>query len=226
MSSADKELEETLKRNRTMQGLADAALGGVTVAFLAQVFQMDHNKVKRKLVNCPVKERRTRGTMQVQHFYDLKDAAAYLVEARVDPEEIIKKIRKEDLPPSISTAYWDAQLKRQKWEEQAGSLWRTDVIRSVIGSMFQTIKFTIQLWADTLERQTGLTEDQRAYLNGMTDELQKSMFEAIRENAQKNMTKPQIGELEDMLARANRDPSELMREALGEEEEDDGHDLL
>lgn len=229
MSAADRELEETLKRNRSMQGLADAALGGVTIAFLAQVFQMDHNKVKRKLVNCPVKERRTRGTMQVQHLYDLKVAAAYLVEARVDPEDIIKKIRKEDLPPSISTAYWDAQLKRQKWEEQAGTLWRTDVIRSVIGSMFQTIKFTIQLWADTLERQTGLSEEQRDQLNAMTDELQKNMFEAMRENAQKSMSKPQLAELDDMLARANRDPVELMQEALGEKDEDedeDEHDLI
>lgn len=226
---AQRELEESLTRNRSMQGLADAALGGVTVAFLAQVFAMDHNKVKRKLVNCPVKARRTRGTMQTQHLYDLKVAASYLVDARIDPEDVIKSLRKEDLPPSISTAYWDAQLKRQKWEEQAGQLWRTETIRTVIGSMFQTIKFTIQLWADTLERQTGLSEDQRDLLNNLTDELQQSMFDSLRENAAENMTKPQLAELEDMLNRANRDPKELVAKAIGQsadEEEEDGLELI
>lgn len=216
MSKESRELEESLTRNRQMQGLADAAMGGVTVAFLAQVFQMDHNKVKRKLVNCPVKARRTRGTMQVQHLYDLKTAAAYLVEARIDPEDIIKSLRKEDLPPSISTAYWDAQLKKQKWEEQAGQLWRTDAISSVIGSMFQTIKFTIQLWADTLERQTGLSEEQRELLNALTDELQQQMFDSLRENAKENMTKPQLAELDDMLLKANRDPKEVVAEAMAD----------
>lgn len=216
MSRESQELEESLTRNRQMQGLADAAIGGVTVAFLAQVFKMDHNKVKRKLVNCPVKARRTRGTMQVQHIYDLATAASYLVEPRIDPEDIIKSLRKEDLPPSISTAYWDAQLKRQKWEEQAGQLWRTEVISSVIGSMFQTIKFTIQLWADTLERQTGLSEQQRDLLNTLTDELQQQMFDALRENAKENMTKPQLAELDDMLIRANRDPKELVAEAMAD----------
>lgn len=214
MSSAEQELEESLTRNRQMQGLADAAIGGVTVGFLAQVFGLNHSMVKRKLVNCPVKARRSRGTTQVQHLYDLKVAASYLVEARIDPEDIIKSLRKEDLPPSISTAYWDAQLKRQKWEEQAGMLWRTEMISGVIGSMFQTIKFTIQLWADTIERQAGLTEDQRELLNGLTDELQQQMFDSLRENAKERMSQPQLAELEGMLERANRDPKELIAEAM------------
>lgn len=216
MSNAAEELEETLAKGRAMQGLADAALGGVTISFLAQVFAMDHNKVRRKLVNCPVKRRQRRGTTQVQHIYDMATAASYLVEPKIDPEDIIKSLRREDLPPSISTAYWDAQLKRQQWEEKAGQLWRTEVISSVIGSMFQTIKFTIQLWADTLERQTGLNEEQRDLLNTLTDELQKQMFDSLRENAKDKMSKPQLAELDDMLARANKDPKELISEAMAD----------
>lgn len=208
------DLEDQLVKNRMMSGMADAALGGVTIAFLAQVFKMDEKRVKRKLVNCPVKQRRRRGVTQVQHLYDLATAASYLVDPKIDPEDIIKSLRKEDLPPSISTAYWDAQLKRQKWEEQAGQLWRTSTISAVIGSMFQTIKFTIQLWADTLEQQTGITEEQREVLNTLTDELQASMFGSLRENAEENMTKPQLAELDNMLERANKDPKELVAEAM------------
>lgn len=219
MSDADK-LEKELARQRNMANMADSALGGVTVAFLAQVFNMDQAKCKRKLVNCPVKLRQRRGTMQTRHLYDLATAASYLVEARIDPEDIIKSLRREDLPPSISTAYWDAQLKRQQWEEKAGQLWRTETIAGVIGSMFQTIKFTVQLWADTLERQTGLSEDQRELLNTLTDELQTSMFEAFQENAKESMTKPQLAELDDMLSRANKDPKELVAEAMAEREDE------
>lgn len=218
------DLEEELARQRMMAGMADAALGGVTIAFLSQVFGMDQAKCKRKLVNCPVKKRQRRGTTQTRHLYDLATAASYLVDPKVDVEDVVKRLRKEDLPPSISTAYWDAQLKRQKWEEQAGQLWRTQTIAAVIGSMFQTIKFTIQLWADTLEAQTGITEQQREALNVMTDELQANMFTSLRENAEENMTQPQLAELEIMLERANRDPRELVAEAMQDDEVE--HDLL
>jgi len=172
MSSLDERMQAHSAKQRAVNdshGLADSALQGVTVSFLAQVFHMDPAKVKRLLVNCPVKETRKRGTKQTQHLYDLARAAPYLVEPVVSTEELLNQIKKEDLPPHINTAFWDAQLKRQKWEENAGELWRTETIRSVIGSMFQTIKFTIQLWADTIERQTGLTEEQRDVLNTMTD---------------------------------------------------------
>ena len=86
----------------------------------------------------------------------------------------------------------------------------------MIGSMFQTIKFTIQLWADTLERQTGLTESQRDLLNSLTDELQRQMFESLRDNAKETMTKPQLAELDEMLVKANRSPAALVAEVLPE----------
>lgn len=227
MSGIDERLEKHTK-SRTGDpafGLADSALQGVTVSFLAAVFKMDHSKVKRLLVNCPVKEYRKRGTKQTQNLYDLDVAAAYLVEPKISVEDVLAQIKREDLPPAINTAFWDAQLKRQKWEENAGQLWRTETIRSTIGGMFQTIKFTIQLWADTIERQTGLTEEQREILNGMTDNLQADMFTTLRENAEAVMTRPQLGELEIMLAEAKREPEVLLNPALAEEDDDDDDDF-
>lgn len=207
-------------------GLAEHTLGGVTVAFLSQVFRMDQNKVKRLLVNCEPKETRRRGRTQIQVLYDLAEAAEYLVKPKADSKEIIKALRKEDLPPALNTAFWDAQLKRQKWEENAGQLWRTETIRSVIGGMFQTIKFTIQLWADTIERQTGLTEDQRALLNELTDELQAEMFASLKENAKATMTGPQLVELEHIIAEVRDDPDKLVEDALEEREEQNDDDAI
>jgi hypothetical protein len=133
--------------------------------------------------------------------------------------EILKGLKREDLPPAINSAFWDAQLKRQKWEENAGELWRTDTIRKVIGGMFQSIKFTVQLWGDTIERQTGLTEEQREALNGMTDELQISVFSSMQENAAETMTGPQLQELEYMISESQKDPED-------DEQGVNGHELI
>lgn len=226
MSDLDERLRKHADRNKADPsfGLADSAMEGVTVSFLAQVFGMDHNKVKNRLRNCPIKERRKRGKTQQQHLYDLATAAEYLVEPNIDYEEVLKKIKREDLPPSINTAYWDAQLKRQKWEENAGQLWRTETIRGAIGGMFQTMKFTIQLWADTIERQTGLTEEQRELMNEMTDSLQQNLFQTLEENAAAQMTGPQLAELSAMLEYAKLNKPEPIEEE--DEDDDDYSDLI
>lgn len=222
MTEAERKLFEHAEAKKLEGiGLADSALQGVTVSFLAQVFAMDPAKVKRLLVNCPIKDTRKRGRTQTQHLYDLATAASYLVEPKISVEEVLAQIRREDLPPAINTAFWDAQLKRQKWEENAGQLWRTETIRKSIGGMFQSIKFTIQLWADTIERQKGLTEEQRELLNEMTDKLQHDIFSSLKENAEQAMTGPQLAELENMLARAKAGPKITINKALVEEPEDD-----
>ena len=227
MSELDRKLSEHAaeRRGDPAFGLADSALQGVTVSFLAQVFKMDHQKIKRLLVNCPVKEYRKRGRTQNQNVYDLATAASYLVEPNISVEDVLSKIRREDLPPAINTAFWDAQLKRQKWEENAGQLWRTETIRASIGGMFQSMKFTIQLWADTIERQTGLTEEQREVLNEMTDALQADLFTALQDNAASQMTGPQLAELQGMLEAAKQEPKIVVNTALLEGPEDDDPDI-
>lgn len=224
------DLEERLNRQAEKKrmegiGLADSALQGVTVSFLSQVYGMEPAKVKRLLVNCPVKETRKRGRTQTQHLYDLATASAYLVEPKADIGEILAQIKREDLPPAINTAFWDAALKRQKWEENAGQLWRTETIRSCIGGMFQTIKFTIQLWGDTIERQSGLSEEQRDLLNEMTDKLQGDIFNSLQENAEATMTGPQLAELEAMLERAKEKPTVVLNPDLSKEVVDDDDDF-
>ena len=52
------------------------------------------------------------------------------------------------------------------------------------------------------------------------------MFNSLRENAQENMTKPQLAELEDMLNRANRDPKELVAEAMADKLVEEDEDLI
>lgn len=169
-------------------------LQGVTVSWLAQVFGMDPKTVKSKLADCPPMHRRKAG-----YVYHLPTACSYLIKPALTTEQIMRNLKPSDLPSQFQQSFWDAALKRQKWEENAGQLWRTEKVREVLGSTFQTIKFTMQLWADTLERQTGLSQDQRDLIVKMVDGLQEDIFKALVSKAADATTGPQAAELDEML---------------------------
>ena len=191
--------------------LVEDMMAGVTVSWLSQVFGMDPKTVKAKLADCPPLHRRKAG-----YVYHLPTACRYLIPPAISAEQYIKTMKPSDLPTAFQQSFWDAALKRQKWEENAGQLWRTDRVREVLGQTFQTIKFTVQLWADTLERQTGLTLEQRELLTQLVDNLQEEIYKALVTQAAEKKTPSQRGELNEMLG----EPGATV------EEDDDYSDLV
>lgn len=147
---------------------------GVTVAWLSQVFGMDPTTVKKRLADCPPLHRRKAG-----YIYDLKVAAQYLVKPVFDVKKYLKDMKPSELPSQLQKEYWDAALKRQKWEENAGMLWRTEKVLAVLSETFLLIKSTMQLWTEDLERTTGLDAAQRAELVRMVDGLQNDIHEGL-----------------------------------------------
>lgn len=197
-------LTETKKQAPATGGLyADPLNRGVSVAWLAHVFDMDQATVKRKLGNCPVKTAKRRGTKQMTVLYDLKVASAFLVTPAFSTAEYMRAVRRGDLPPALQQTIWDALLKRQRWEENAGQLWRTDKVRTVLGSTFQTIKFTMQLWIDTLERQVEITDEQREHIVGMVDGLQSELYDALVAQMNDNATGPQLDEMGELVGESD-----------------------
>lgn len=148
--------------------------GGVTVSWLAKVFGMDPTTVKQRLADCPPLHRRKAG-----YVYALPVAARYLVKPVFDVKAYLEKMKPSELPAQLQKDYWDSQLKRQKWEENAGDLWRTSAIMEVLGETFKTIKFSMQLWADNLETITALSPEQRQLLVQMVDGLQNEIHENL-----------------------------------------------
>lgn len=197
---------------------SDPTAKGVTVAWLAQVFEMTTAEVKTKLRLCPPKTVRRRGDKMLSTFYDIKEAAAYLVTPAFSTAEYLRAVKRGALPPALQQQIWDALLKRQKWEENAGQLWRTEKVREVLGGTFQTIKFTIQLWADTLERETELTADQRAAVIRMADGLQSEIYDALVRQAAESSTGSQIDEMPEHVGESAAVTSTV---ALVESEEDE-----
>ena len=166
-----------------------AVHGGVTTSWLSQVFNKNPSTVKKLLADCPPIFRRKAGFV-----YDLKIAARFLVDPYVDKDKFFKNLRPDDLPVKMQDKYWAAKARRLKYEEEAGELWRTEKVQVVVGEMFQSIKFTIQLWADNIDRTTGISAEQRKVLEGMTDQLQQDIYEKVAEMCKAQATAPVLGE--------------------------------
>lgn len=168
------------------------ALQGVTVYWLAQVFGITTESVRMRLADCTPESVHGKSNR-----YRVKDAAPYLVDPKIDIEKYMKRMRAGDLPPLLQKEIWDAKLKRQKWETQAGDLWHTEDVISVLSEVFATIKSTVQLWPDTVERTVGLDDEQRELLVSMGDTLQDEIYRKLQEMAQEKSTKSSISDLED-----------------------------
>jgi len=193
---------------------------GVTIPWLVQAFEMPEPTVRYRLRNCPIKENRTRGTRMKVALYDIKVAARYLIAPAYSTKEYMRSLKRGDLPAVLQQAVWDAMLKRQKWEENAGELWRTEQIREVLGDTFQTLKFTLQLWTETIERQSELSDEHRLIIVELVDALQGDLYAALVKNMQNSATGSQIQELEDTFGE-----TELVTSMLADERSDEDAEI-
>jgi len=165
---------------------------GVSVSWLAAVWGKSTEWVRQRLAHCPP---------VAQHGnafrYNIAEAAEYLVDPKVDVTKYLRDLKSTDLPAHLQKEIWDARLKRQKWEIAAGELWHTQDVMAVLSSTFAIIKSSIQLWPDTVERQVGLTDDQRALLIALGDLLQNEIHQGLVDAAKERSTKAVIMDVED-----------------------------
>lgn len=157
---------------------------GVSISWLMQAFRMDRYTVRKKMAECqPIKF--GRGNTPI---YDFVQASAYLVKPKVDLKDFLKTIKPEEMPNDLQKEYWDALLKRQKYEVQAGQLWRTADVLETFGEVFKRIKTSMQLWVDDIEQKEGLTATQRKILIAMVDNLQESIHRQLLDMAETRST--------------------------------------
>ena len=194
----------------------ELVMKGVTVTWLAQAFGMSPVTVKTKLRDCPHK-----GEAKAGYLYDIRDAAPHLVKPIHDMKTYLKTVRPEELPAKLQEKYWSALMRRIKYEERAGMLWRTEKVLFVLGETFQTIKFSLQLWADNLERATGITSEQREYLRHMVDGLQDEIYSKLKELEKESKTSHVLGE-----ELSTSDEDEDLDLVDDEEDDDEEEDLI
>lgn len=173
-------------------------LGGVTIFWLAKAFGMEVSTVRKRLADCPPMARRTSGFL-----YSLPVAAQYLVKPRVDLQHYLEGLKPIDLPQQLQGPYWDAQIKRQKFETMMKELWHSEDVMAVFGEVFKAVKFSIQLWPDTLERATGFSDEDRELLVTLADAMQDQIYGSIVRLSQEKGTPSALVRFEDAVKAPN-----------------------
>jgi hypothetical protein len=149
---------------------------GASISVLGELFGMDVRDITKKLAKL-----KPSGERNGWPVYALGEAARYLVDPVIDVEEYIKKLKPSDLPTALQDAYWKGQLSRQKWEENAKHLWRTEAVMSVLTGVYKNLRQGLMLFSDTVEAQKGLNAEQRAVIEGLTDNLLDEMRRTLVE---------------------------------------------
>jgi hypothetical protein len=158
----------------------DLIYGGVPITTLGEIFGLDHKEVNKRLTGRIAPVANTKGQKGLR--YRVRDAAPFLCEMKMDPEEMIKNITPSKLPPALQDAFWKAQNSRQKWEENRGDLWRTARVFEVVGGAFKAIRLTILMFMDTVNQRVELSPDQRRIINELSDGLLVSLVKVLKEN--------------------------------------------
>lgn len=170
------------------------ALNGVTVDWLRRAFHLGEPACKAKLKGCPIKAMGPYGAP----IYDLGVAASYLVKPHVDLKSALKDITVDDLPDKLREPFWNARLKQQRYEKNAGELWRTEAVIALFGSVLKDIKERMRLIADLSEKALGLSPEQLQGLREIVNDVQSEIYNHIMTLESK--TPASIAELNEQFA--------------------------
>lgn len=162
--------------------LAEAIQEGLTVPKLALLFHMRRETVSRKLMSAKINP--TGSKWKGGDRYRVHEAATALVKPKDGIEEYIRQMSHNDLPASLTKEFWAGQRTKQQVELAAGNLWETEKVVSEVGELMKTVKMSTLLMMDAVDRQTELSDRQRAIIkslaHGMLEDLVKRIEEKFK----------------------------------------------
>lgn len=165
----DKKLEEM-----TATEQAHTLYRGATVSDLEVLFRMDRRTIMSRIDSVkPVGKRRS------ADIYLIRDVAPYLVKPAGDMADFIKRARPQDLPPLLQKEFWNGQRARQTFLENEGKLWRTDRVIEVFAEAFKSLRTSLMLIPDELERKTTLSDRQRDEVTILVDGMLTRLRETL-----------------------------------------------
>jgi hypothetical protein len=143
---------------------------------LAGLFKRDPKAMTRLLDGlAPAGERRG------FKIYRIDEAAQRLVKPGYEVEEYLRRMHPSDMPPLLGKEFWNGQRARQAFEENEGDLWRTAEMVAIFAEACQTIRTSMLLFRDALEREETLTEEQSVIVQSLIDGAIKDIQEALVE---------------------------------------------
>lgn len=153
----------------TMIGISNANpfYRGCTATELSKLFGMPLQTVRDSLVEvvpCGIRGK--------SDLYAIKEAARVLIrddDTEAETVSRILRLRHTDLPKMLSKEYWAGQTAKQRYEIVAGDLWSTTKIVEWLSDAYKTLRLSLMLMADTVEREEALTPTQRQTITRMID---------------------------------------------------------
>ncbi len=150
--------------------------GMATIAQLAQLFETDAKTLPKRM-----KSVMPRGTRRGNKVYTIREAAAFIVTPGYEIEEYIRQMSPQELPPLLSKEFWNSQKSRLEYETKLGNLWPTQDVVEYIGELQNTIRMTLLLMVDDVNREESLTNGQRATIQRITDAAIETMKKNVVE---------------------------------------------
>lgn len=141
---------------------------GATITDLAQLFGIDRKDVRARIGDVP--PRTKRGNMDV---WRVKDVASRLSKMDGSMTDVVRRVLEThhtDLPKMLSKEFWQGQNSRLKYLRDVGELWDTTAVVELASEAFKTLRLSLMLASDAVERETGLTLRQREIIENLMHE--------------------------------------------------------
>jgi len=140
------------------------ATGMATIAQIAQLFETDAKTLPKRLKSVSPK-----GTRRGNKVYSIREAAQHIVTPGYEIEEYIRQMSQQELPPLLSKEFWNGQNARLTYEIKMGQHWPTEDVVEYLGELMNTMRMSLLLLADDVNREESLTDGQRRAIQRISD---------------------------------------------------------
>lgn len=157
---------------------------GASVYQLERLFGMDHRTINKIIAQHGIKPNGLKrlGT----DLYSVKDIAPYLITPAFSLEEYVDAISTaEKLPPLVRKEFWAGMKARQEYLKSQGELWPTNEVIESIGTLLKSLRMSILLARDQIERETAITPAQRNIINLRIDSALTDMYKSANKALKK-----------------------------------------
>lgn len=165
------------RRGRPMEVSSDVlATGRATMSQLARLFETDAKTLPKRLKGVT-----SVGRKGNYKLYNIREAASMIITPGYEVEEWLKQASSQELPPLLLKEFWNGQNARAKFERDMGNLWETARVVEAFADVFATIRMTLLLYVDEVDREEALSDTQREIIRRLTDGLIVRIGEEIEE---------------------------------------------
>lgn len=151
---------------------------GANLSQLMKIFGMD----KRDIVEAITGKVEPSGKRHKAQLYKIKDVAPYLVVPPYNLDEFIEKmITAPKLPLMVRKEFWTAMRSRQQYEIAAAELWPTQAVVETLNAVFVSVRQSMLISREVVERETELTGKQRKIITQLIDSCLERVYATITE---------------------------------------------